>query len=130
MTLIKLKKLPLISLIRRRHRLVSKIVKSQSHVVIIWLGLSLLHLLSLLLIVYLPVLRDSSFTAFGTTTVIVPYLLHSVGLPVLINDSLSGWALPSPNILGWSLSVLFWLVFYYFIAKFITQLLAQHKRDL
>jgi hypothetical protein len=109
---------------------VSKILKSQSHVVEIWLGLSLLHLFILLLIVYLPVLRDSSFTTFGITAVIVPYLLHSAGLPVLINDGLSGWALPSPNIFGWSLSLLFWLAFYYFIAKFITQLLARHKRDL
>jgi hypothetical protein len=114
------------SLVHQRAELVSKMVKN--HTSIIWLGLSILHLSILLLIVYLPVLRDSSFTAFGITAVIVPYLLHSAGWPVLINDGLSGWTLPSPNVLGWSLSILFWLVFYYFLAKFIAYLLTRRNK--
>jgi hypothetical protein len=80
--------------------------KVKRYILAIWLGLSLFHLFILLLIVYLPALRDSSLTAFGITAVIVPYLLNSAGLPVLINDGLSGWALlPSPNVLGWSLFI-------------------------
>jgi len=102
---------------------VSKMINR--HTLAIWLGLSLFHLFILLLIVYLPILRDSSFSAFGITAVMVPYLLNSVGLPVLINDGLSGWALPSPNVLGWSLSLLFWLLFYYLLAKLIAHLLAR-----
>lgn len=97
--------------------------------VAIWLGLSIIHLLILLLIIYLPILQDSSFTAFGITAVIVPYLLHFLGLPVLIDDGLSGWALASPNIWGWSLSILFWLFVYYLIAKFIVYLLAGSKSE-
>lgn len=123
-----LSKLHLIRLSARRHKLVFNVTKN--HTLAIWLGLSLIHLLTLLLIVYLPVLRDSSFTAFGITAVMVPYLLHSIGLPVLINDGLNGWALPSPNVLGWSLSILFWLVFYYFLAKLITYLLARCTKGL
>ena len=120
------KKWLLLRSIRPELKPVSKIVKHNT--LTIWLGLSFCHLFILLLIVYLPALRDSSFTAFALTAVMVPYLLDSTGLPVLINDDLSGWALPSPNVLGWSLSILFWLLSYYFLAKLIAHLLARGNK--
>lgn len=84
--------------------------------------LVLLHLLFLGLIRFTTFFQGTPFEAFGITALVVPYALHQVGLPVLENNSFSGWGWPSLNVFGWFLSIIAWLAFYWLIAFGIVRL--------
>ena len=88
----------------------------------IWLASCLLHGLMLALAVFTTALQGTPFEAFAITAVMVPYLLHQAGLPVLQNGGLSGWGMSSPNLLGWLLSALAWFAVYWLVATGLERL--------
>ena len=88
----------------------------------IWLASCLLHGLILALAVFTTAFQGTPFEAFGITAVMVPYLLHHAGLPVLQNGGLSGWGMSSPNFLGWLLSALAWFAAYWLVATGLERL--------
>jgi hypothetical protein len=53
-------------------------------------------------------------------------VLSKIGLPVFLN-SYSGWGLPTPNWIGWSLGILFWIIFYLSISYVITHKIKPSK---
>ncbi|HRQ58209.1 MAG TPA: hypothetical protein PLN31_12380 [Azoarcus taiwanensis] len=66
----------------------------------------------LLALARLGAFQDTPLEGFGMTLVLVPYFLHGLGLPVLMDDGLAGWGRPYPNGLGWFLSAISWLSLY------------------
>lgn len=88
----------------------------------IWLAICTLHALLLLLAVFTTVFVDTPLEGFVMTVLVVPYLLHHTGLPVLQNGGFSGWGMPIPNALGWLLSVFAWLAWYWLVASGIERL--------
>lgn len=81
-----------------------------------------LHFLLLSLAIFTTTFNGTAFEAFGITTLMVPYVLQHIGLPVLENEVLSGLGWPSPNLFGWVLSVVGWLAFYWLVAIGIERL--------
>lgn len=75
-------------------------------------SLSVLHCVLLALAVFSSALEATPLEGFGMTVLVVPYLLHQVGLPVLQGGGASGWGMALPNALGWLLSVVAWLALY------------------
>ena len=96
--------------------------RSTHRIVLLWLSLGSFHLLFLALATFTTVFQGTLFEAFGFTALMVPYALHHIGLPVLDNDSFSGWGWASPNILGWFFSAIAWFVFYWLVAIGIVHL--------
>ena len=82
----------------------------------VWLALASLHAALLALAAFTKIVEDTPLEAIGITALVVPYLLHHFGLPVLQNNGLGdgGWA--SPNVFGWCASIAAWLAIYWVIA--------------
>ncbi len=93
----------------------------------VWSILVLLYLIFLGLVSFTTIFQGTPLEAFGMTALMVPYALHQVGLPVLENNGFSGWGWSSPNILGWFLSAIAWLAFYWLVAFGIVRLILRSR---
>jgi hypothetical protein len=55
-------------------------------------------------------------------------ILSSLGLPVFLNPH-SGWGWATPNMFGWAMGVLFWIILYLFIAYLMLKLINKLKNN-
>lgn len=81
----------------------------------IWLLTSSTHII-LIVLARLELFNGTLLEGLGITALLVPYGLHWLGLPVLMNDGLTGWGWAAPNSFGWFLSVVAWLSLHLLIA--------------
>lgn len=100
---------------------------SKYRVSLVFLVLISLHLLLLALALFTTVFQGTWLEAFGLTAVVVPYVLHLIGLPVLDNNGMSGWGWSSPTLLGWILSGIVWFFIYWSIALGVERLIRRLK---
>ena len=95
--------------------------KIQTRILWIWFAICSLHIV-LVALACIELFIDTLLEGFGVTVVLVPYILHGLGLPVLLDDGLAGGGWASPNSFGWFLSVIAWLSLYLLIAIGIERL--------
>lgn len=89
--------------------------KRKTRILGIWFVICSLHVV-LIVLAWLELFTDTLLEGFGITVALVPYILHQLGLPVLVNDGLAGGGWAAPNSFGWFLSVIVWLSLYLLIA--------------
>jgi hypothetical protein len=92
---------------------------------LLWCFLVILHGLILLLVAYTNVTDGTPLQAFGTTVLLVPFLLDELGIPVMETAGHGSDAVPAPTAAGWFLSAIFWLALYWFAARLLARKLVR-----
>ena len=91
-------------------------MKLPSRTVKIWLILIVIHILFYLAgFVTVNMLDIQEINYAGVLVYVTVTLIDRIGLPVFENPN-SGWGWPDPNLFGWILGVLSWILIYFLLA--------------
>lgn len=99
--------------------------RPKNHAALLWCFLVILHVLILLLVEFTNIPEGTPLQAFGTTALLVPFLLNDLGILAMESVGQGSDAVLAPTAAGWFLSAVFWLALYWFAANLLAGVLSR-----